>query len=57
MMCDVLSPEAIKRIGLFRPEVIEVLKREHLARRQDHSWRLWNLICFFVWHDAFVVKR
>ena len=57
MMCDVLSPEAIKRIGLFRPEVIEALKREHLARRQDHSWRLWNLICFFVWHDAFVVKR
>jgi asparagine synthase (glutamine-hydrolysing) len=57
LMCDVLSPEAIRRIGFFRPEMIERLKQEHLARRQDHSWRLWNLICFFVWHDAFLVKR
>jgi asparagine synthase (glutamine-hydrolysing) len=57
LMCDVLSPQATRRIGFFRPEMIERLKQEHLAHRQDHSWRLWNLICFFVWHDAFLVKR
>jgi len=57
LMCDVLSPEAVKRVGLFRVEAIERLMQEHLAHRRDHSWRLWNLICFFVWQEAFLAKR
>ncbi|ALA58218.1 asparagine synthase (glutamine-hydrolyzing) [Nitrospira moscoviensis] len=57
LMCDVLTPEAVKRVGLFRVEVIERLKLEHLTRRHDHSWRLWNVLCFFVWQEAFLAKR
>lgn len=52
LMDDVLSPDALRRNGWFRPDVVGALTREHLARRRDHSWRLWNLICFMVWHET-----
>lgn len=57
LVLDILSPQAVRRIGYFRPDVVDALCREHLARRRDHSWRLWNLVCFFVWHEAFLTGR
>jgi asparagine synthase (glutamine-hydrolysing) len=56
LMEDVLAPDALRRTGDFCPDVVGELVREHLARRHDHSWRLWNLICFQVWHEA-VLRR
>ena len=47
-----LSDQAAKR-GYFRPEAVSRLISHHLDGRRDHSWRLWTLLCFELWHTQF----
>jgi asparagine synthase (glutamine-hydrolysing) len=49
---DVLSPAALKRVGLFDSEVVQRLVSEHDAMRFDHSRPLWTLLVFMTWYDA-----
>ena len=51
LLLDRLHPDVIRRLGYLRPERVTRLCEEHLARRRDNSWRLWNLVCFVVWHE------
>jgi asparagine synthase (glutamine-hydrolysing) len=46
---DTLSPEAVKQSGLFRPEAIEGLKKDHLGRRANLGFHLWGLMILFLW--------
>jgi asparagine synthase (glutamine-hydrolysing) len=48
-----LDSKALAR-GYFRPEVVKELVREHLAEERDHSFRLWALLCFELWHQQWV---
>jgi asparagine synthase (glutamine-hydrolysing) len=48
-MEDTLSADAIKRTGLFRPQAIERLKKEHLERRANFGYHLWGLTILFLW--------
>jgi len=47
-----LSRERLARHGLIRPERVAEILREHYAGQVNHSARIWNLICFQVWHDS-----
>jgi len=47
---DVLSAAEVRRQGVFRPEAVEGLVREHAAGRVDHSRPLWGLLMFGLWH-------
>jgi asparagine synthase (glutamine-hydrolysing) len=49
LMEDTLSPDAIKRTGLFRPQAIEALKKDHLQRRANLGYHLWGLMILFLW--------
>ena len=49
LLDEVLSPERIRRDGLFDPAEVETLKREHASRRQDWSTALWTLLTFHLW--------
>jgi asparagine synthase (glutamine-hydrolysing) len=51
---EVLAPERIAASGFFRPEAIQALLDEHAAHKQDHSFAIWGLLCFQLWHDRFV---
>jgi asparagine synthase (glutamine-hydrolysing) len=46
---DVLNPEAVKQTGLFRPEAIEKLKKDHMGRRANLGFHLWGLMILFLW--------
>jgi asparagine synthase (glutamine-hydrolysing) len=46
---DTLHPEAVKRSGLFRPEAIERIKRDHMQRRANFGYQLWGLMILFLW--------
>jgi asparagine synthase (glutamine-hydrolysing) len=46
---DTLSRAEINRNGLFRPEAIEGLKRDHLDRRANLGYHLWGLMILFLW--------
>ncbi len=50
-MLDVLSESRIKRRGLFRPEYIHHMIKEHLSSRGNHSHRLWALMVLELWME------
>jgi len=49
MMEDLLSTERVRNRGLFVPERVEALKREHLGGIRTHSDRLWTLMMTELW--------
>ena len=46
---DLLSPDALRRDGFFRPAEVTRLLDEHESGREDHSRALWGLLCFQLW--------
>jgi asparagine synthase (glutamine-hydrolysing) len=54
MMQDVLSPERIRRRGLFDPSYVERLKKDHLGGTVNYSHQLWSLMMFEIWHDSYL---
>jgi asparagine synthase (glutamine-hydrolysing) len=46
---EVLSADRLRRQGYFEPAAVARLIDEHVARREDHSRRLWGLITFSLW--------
>jgi asparagine synthase (glutamine-hydrolysing) len=48
---DVLSPQRLRRQGLFKPAAVERLVSDHLARRIDYSRAIWSLLVLSVWQD------
>ncbi|MGH8209127.1 MAG: asparagine synthase (glutamine-hydrolyzing) [Steroidobacteraceae bacterium] len=49
-----LTDSQLVRAGVLRPEPIEALVREHLARRADHGNRLWLLINAELWYRMMI---
>jgi asparagine synthase (glutamine-hydrolysing) len=45
--------KAIER-GYFNPTVVRRLFDEHIAGKWDHSYRLWALLCFEMWHRMYL---
>ena len=48
---DMLSPQRLRRQGLFKPAAVERLVADHLARHRDHSRAIWTLLVLSVWQD------
>jgi asparagine synthase (glutamine-hydrolysing) len=48
-----LSPRTLQR-GYFQPAFVRLLVDEHLAGKRDHTLRLWQLLVFERWHQAYV---
>ena len=51
---DILLDPVARRRGYFQPAVVERLLDDHVARRWDHSYRLWSLLMFELWHRRFL---
>jgi asparagine synthase (glutamine-hydrolysing) len=50
-----LAPERLGREGLFSPDVVQRLWREHLDNRANHSHLLWALLVFENWRERWAV--
>jgi asparagine synthase (glutamine-hydrolysing) len=48
-MEDLLASDRVRARGLFRPAVVDALKREHLEGRRSHADRLWTLMILELW--------
>jgi asparagine synthase (glutamine-hydrolysing) len=48
-----LSRRSLDR-GYFRESEVRRLVDEHLGRRADHSFHLWNLLMLELWHREFI---
>jgi len=53
LMEDLLSPGRLRGRGLFVPEAVEALKREHLCGR-SHGDRLWTLMMLELWMQEYL---
>lgn len=54
LMEDLLAPSVLKVEGLFRVDVVEKLKKEHLASKANHSHILWSLMVFQGWRKQWL---
>jgi asparagine synthase (glutamine-hydrolysing) len=51
---DLLSPAAVRRRGLFRPEAVGQLVADFRSGRRDTAYQLWQLLTLELWHGAFL---
>jgi asparagine synthase (glutamine-hydrolysing) len=51
---DLLSPAAVRRRGLFRPEAVGQLVTDFRSGRRDTAYQLWQLLTLELWHGAFL---
>ena len=49
VMEDLLAPDQVRTRGLFVPDAVAALKREHLGGTRNHSDRLWTLMMAELW--------
>lgn len=49
LMDDLLDLASLRAEGVFRPETVDRLVREHLEGRENHSHVLWSLMVFQDW--------
>jgi asparagine synthase (glutamine-hydrolysing) len=49
VMEDLLAPDRVRTRGLFMPDAVEALKREHLSETRSHRDRLWTLMMAELW--------
>jgi asparagine synthase (glutamine-hydrolysing) len=48
---DLLSPDRLRRQGLFDPRRVEQKLGEHMSGRRNHGYWLWNVLMAEAWHD------
>ncbi|HYE63970.1 MAG TPA: asparagine synthase (glutamine-hydrolyzing) [Pyrinomonadaceae bacterium] len=51
---DLLSPESIKRRGLFRPEEVRRIIAANLSGREDYNLQVFQLLTLELWHRVFI---
>src|SRR5215208_1145340 len=51
---DLLSPERVRRAGVFNPAYVARLQDEHERGIANHRKLLWTLLMFELWHESFV---
>jgi len=49
---DLLSPARLSRQGLFDPKRVGRMLDEHMSRRHNHAYWLWNVLMAEAWSDA-----
>jgi asparagine synthase (glutamine-hydrolysing) len=51
---DLLSPERVRRAGVFNADYIARLQSEHERGVANHRKLLWTLLMFELWHESFI---
>jgi asparagine synthase (glutamine-hydrolysing) len=51
---DLLSPERVRKAGLFNAEYVTKLQDEHERGVANHRKLLWTLLMFELWHESFI---
>jgi asparagine synthase (glutamine-hydrolysing) len=51
---DLLSPERVRRAGVFDPAYVSQLQDEHERGIANHRKLLWTLLMFELWHESFI---
>jgi len=50
LLGEYLSEAKVKSQGLFNYSVMKQMVDQHMSKKKDYSWSLWNLITFQCWY-------
>jgi len=53
---ELLAPDRLSLHGLVRAESVQKLLNEHYSKSANHSPRIWNLMMFQRWWEAYVIN-
>jgi asparagine synthase (glutamine-hydrolysing) len=51
---DTLTPTRVRETGLWDPQHVQQMIREHEHRRRDWSRNIWCLLIFQLWYDTYM---
>ena len=54
LLMDYLSPERLRRQGMFNPVLIEKKIKEHLSGKRNHQYRLWAILMWEMWREQWI---
>jgi asparagine synthase (glutamine-hydrolysing) len=54
LLLDYLSPERLRKEGLFDKSLVENKIREHLSGKANHQYRLWALLMWEMWRERWL---
>jgi asparagine synthase (glutamine-hydrolysing) len=54
LLLDYLSPERLKKEGLFDHTLVENRLKEHLSGQINHQYRLWALLMWEMWRERWL---
>jgi asparagine synthase (glutamine-hydrolysing) len=53
---ELLAPDRLALHGLVRSEAVSQLLKEHYSKSANHGPRIWNLMMFQRWWEAYVIN-
>jgi len=56
-MLDTLSPQALRRTGIFDPGPVSWVIGQHLKGKRDFGYQIWSLLVLLVWWKTFIDLR
>jgi asparagine synthase (glutamine-hydrolysing) len=57
MLTELLNPDAVRTRGLFRPEQVTQLIRDHAENRRDNTFKIWALLVLEIWYRHYIDVR
>jgi asparagine synthase (glutamine-hydrolysing) len=57
LLLDLLSPERLRKQGLFQTSVVEQLIQDHLNGQRDNRKYLWSLLVFQLWYAKYFERK
>ena len=57
LIAEMLSRKAIERRGIFRPEAVEQLLKDHAERKRDNALKIWGLLILEVWYRMYIDRQ
>lgn len=57
LISSILSKERCEQIGLFDYDFVQRLIQDHLDRKSNNMYKIWNLVMFFEWYDLFINRK
>ncbi len=52
-LLQTLNSERLKEQGIFQPDVVEEMMKQHFEESENHSFRLWTLYVFQKWYEKY----
>jgi asparagine synthase (glutamine-hydrolysing) len=54
LLLDYLSPQRLKREGLFDQTLVHKKIQEHMSGQANHQYRLWSLLMWQMWREKWI---